>query len=227
MIRRLVPDLPVFSVLHPWGMAVYAPGCLAPLTGSQQSLAVLPGEIVEKARAAVDAWQSLARSAFTPVCLSINLTERCQMDCAYCFSKTPGRNQRKNLLTVPAIVAAARLVAGNCSTRKLPFNLVFTGGGEPTLAADLLVATVRETRLLAVSHGVEWRSYLATNGGAPDTFLVWLAKNISEIGLSCDGPPDIQDAHRPMAGSQSSIAQVEHAQPSSGKKGRVFRCAQR
>lgn len=223
MIQRLLSDLPVFGVLSRAGTAVYAPGRLAWFGDSKPTQGAIPQSILEAAVATVQDWAALARAPFMPVCLTLNLTNRCLLNCSYCFAKfLPDRNRRQEQPDSSAILAAARLVIESCQTRKKPFQIVFSGGGEPTLAWDSLQAVVRKTRALAESRGIEWKSYIATNGCTSATRLRWLARNISKIGLSCDGPPDIHDLQRPTADLRPSAGDIKRAADILRKGGSEF-----
>lgn len=222
MNQRLLPDLPVFEVPSRVGRLVYAPGRLAWLGASETMQKSIPQPILEAAATAASNWMKQARSPFMPVCLSLNLTNQCLLDCQYCFARAPERNRRQESLNLSAIIAAARLVVGFCLTRKQPFQLVFTGGGEPTLEWDSLQAAVRETRTLAESSGIEWKSYIATNGCTSGTRLRWLARNVGKIGLSCDGPADIHNLQRPTAHLNPSLDVIERAAELIQKEGGQF-----
>jgi sulfatase maturation enzyme AslB (radical SAM superfamily) len=50
---------------------------------------------------------------------------------------------------------------------------------------------------VAAGHGVPVWCHLATHGAIDESRAAWLAGHIDNIGLSCDGPPDVQDAQRP------------------------------
>jgi coproporphyrinogen III oxidase-like Fe-S oxidoreductase len=210
MDRRVVPDLPVFRVPSRANTVIYAPGQLAWLAAPEASRKSIPQPILAAA-AAVDNWATLAHAPFMPVGLTLNLTNHCKLNCRYCFARTADRNARPEQLDLSAILAAAQLVMDSCRVREKPFQLVFTGGGEPTLAWGTLQAVVSETQALAQSQGVEWRSYISTNGCVPKARLRWLARNISTISLSCDGPPEIHDLQRPAAGRRRSHTTVERA----------------
>jgi oxygen-independent coproporphyrinogen-3 oxidase len=211
VIERLIADLPVFGIPFLRGTILYTPGRMAVAEAAEPGCTAIPRAILEEASAAVERWQALAQSPFRPVCLTLNLTSRCSLKCGYCFARNAGRGSQAEDLALPAIRAAARLVAGFCAAANKPFQIVFSGGGEPAEAWTILQAAIEETRALAQAQGLEWRSYLATNGSLPEARLRWLARNIGKIGLSCDGPPDIHNLQRPGTNSHPSLPQVERA----------------
>lgn len=217
-MRPLSATLPIFGLSSECGAAIYTPGSVTQLGEKDEHI---PWQVIEEATNTVKRWEQLASDPFRPICLMVNLTERCQLKCQYCFAEDNERNRRTDL-DMPTALAAARLVIANCSERNLPFQLVVTGGGEPTLAQELLQEVVAQTKSLCQSKGVAWRSYIATNGCAPDSTLIWLARNIDEIGLSCDGPPDIHDAQRPTRAWKPSSPKVRHAARVLREKGANF-----
>ena len=95
-----------------------------------------------------------------------------------------------------------------CAEKSKPFHLVLHGGGEPTLDWDTAVRLAEATRAIAAQAGVGWFGYLATNGVLPEERAAWLGREFDLIGVSCDGPPDIQDRQRPLAGGGATSPQI-------------------
>jgi sulfatase maturation enzyme AslB (radical SAM superfamily) len=108
-----------------------------------------------------------------------------------------------------AIRGAAHLVAENCRGRGLPMTLVCHGGGEPALHPDLLGEALDAIEEIAREHGLPLFRYIATNGVMPAATAAWVALRFDLVGLSCDGPPDVQDKQRPAWGGGSSAPMVE------------------
>jgi radical SAM protein with 4Fe4S-binding SPASM domain len=166
-----------------------------------------------RGRQAELAWRNLAEKSFEPECLTLYLSNRCNLACSYCYSapvapaggraslrmvSEPVAEAAFPILKEPVIYAAARLVARSCAGQRKPLTLVLHGGGEPTLHWSLLQRVIGEVQRIASAHGVSMFSYIATHGLLPEDRAAWLAANFSLIGLSCDGPPDIQNANRPF-----------------------------
>jgi uncharacterized protein len=151
--------------------------------------------IVRAARRAASEATETAREAFTAECLTLYVNNRCNMRCRYCYSR-PG-NRADGAVTAGGVRAAARLVAGMCAARNRPFTLAFHGGGEPTLdksRIDRFLAIAREE---ASRFALHLRTYIATNGAVSIETARWLATRFDLVGVSCDGPPDVQNRHRP------------------------------
>jgi oxygen-independent coproporphyrinogen-3 oxidase len=211
---RLHPDLPIFAVEDASRRAVYVPGHVMPASAElldtlrrtwrgEPSGASLPpptaaADLLSTAAAAQGAWRALHSPPFQPLCLNLEFPYRCNLGCAYCYARSasepvpaaPGLHR-------PAVSAAARLVAGHCARARAPFQLVVQGQGEPTMFWEELQWSVAETQAAAVAAGVPWAGHLSTNGQVAVEQAQWLAGAFTHVTLSCDGPPNLQEAVRP------------------------------
>ena len=71
----------------------------------------------------------------------------------------------------------------------------FFGAGEPTVEFELL----KRIHKYAVEKGGDAVTFeIQTNGAFTDAVAIWLKNNINIIWISCDGTPEIHDAHRPF-----------------------------
>ena len=158
-------------------------------------------------------WQLYINQPFSPECLTIYLSNRCNLHCTYCYAR--GENNRHRALDRSFIVnedavhAAAVFVIQNCIRKRAPFNLVLHGGGEPTLHWKLIKWITRETKRLAKEAGVVWFGYIATNGIMTEKNASWLTHHFSRVGISCDGPPSIQNDLRPFIDGEGTSHIVE------------------
>lgn len=231
--RRLHAALPVFRVRVASREFAYAPGFAvaldaAALDAAEAALAAGPigdetdpswlAELGRHARRAQLAWQALAEGPFEPTCLTLYLSNDCQLACSYCFA-APARPLPAPVwsgpqggaiatLSIEQVHSGARTVAAHCRSRGLPFTVVMHGGGEPTRHWALLQQAVAVTRAVAAAHGLRWWGYIATHGVIPQARARWLAREFDEVGLSCDGPPELQDAQRPTARGTPTSAMV-------------------
>jgi uncharacterized protein len=126
------------------------------------------------------------------------MNNRCNLRCVYCHTYTSQKLIAS--LELRVIVAAAEVVAENCRRKGLPFYVVFHGGGEPIFHRQQVESALIRLKAVASAHGVESLSYVATNGVMSEEKAVWLARHFELVGLSCDGPPDIQNRQRPRQG---------------------------
>jgi sulfatase maturation enzyme AslB (radical SAM superfamily) len=207
----------VFRLEHGSDTLFYAPGYLVVAErGVADEFADHPGDerwretADHLARHALDAartWRDLHEQPFAPVCLTLYLNGECNLRCRYCYAE-PVRGAGPRL-SEQAVTAAARLVARNCVERAQPFTVALHGGGEPTLHPDLLDGLLSCAERVAAGHDLPVFRYLATNGVMSARTAAWLARRIDLIGISCDGPPDIHNAHRPAWDGQPSSRSVE------------------
>lgn len=185
---------------------------------------ILRSTVMERARVAEQNWRAFTAQAFEPECLTLYLSNQCNLACSYCFSAPanaglPGTrlpmagdidgHRALPLLSEAAVAAASRYVARHCAAKNKPFHLVVHGGGEPTLHWSLLERVRGIIGRVADEHGLPLWAYIATHGVFGQERARWLARHFTCIGLSCDGPPDIHDANRPTASGAPTSAIVE------------------
>jgi radical SAM protein with 4Fe4S-binding SPASM domain len=214
---RIHDKLPIFHLEGPAGTAIlYTPGALAAVTpeqaetlrrawgGDQEALkdpaAAEPSRwlLNSAVRAAAGRAKWLAEE-FKPECLTVYLSNRCGLNCVYCFSRSSA-NGSGSVIDPKAFAAAAALTAESCAEKELPFQLCLHGGGDPALHWDLLRELVRVSREAARSRRIPWRGYIATSGALELSRARELGALFGEIGLSCDGPDSIHDRQRPASG---------------------------
>jgi uncharacterized protein len=153
-------------------------------------------ELKRHALEAQETWESMRTDGFTPLCLTLYLNNTCNLNCRYCFSR-PSRSDRERL-SPSAIRAAAELVARNCQAQQTIMTVVFHGGGEPTLDYDLIMQALEILKEIATKYRLDLFRYIATNGILAPARAAELAGRFDLVGLSCDGPPMIQDGQRPL-----------------------------
>jgi uncharacterized protein len=143
---------------------------------------------------------------FLPHETTLFLTSRCNLRCRYCYADA-GRKS----IDMPWEVAQAAidLVARNAGRAGLPkFGVGFHGGGEPTVAWDLLVRCVEHARQRAHELGLQADIFAATNGVLDLEQRDYVARHFTSVNVSLDGPPDIQNHNRRMLGGDDSYEEV-------------------
>jgi sulfatase maturation enzyme AslB (radical SAM superfamily) len=158
----------------------------------------------ELAVAEASRWQE---EPFRPECLTLYLNNECNLSCVYCHTDPSPRPVAR--LELEAIAAAAEVVAENCRRKGRPFYIVFHGGGEPTLHRERVDRAMARLEAVASAHSVEPFRYVATNGVMPEEKAVWLTRRFDLVGLSCDGPADIQNSQRPRWGGGGTSHTLE------------------
>lgn len=143
---------------------------------------------------------------FCPHEVTLFLTSRCNLRCRYCYA-----DAGKKYLDMPWEVAEAAidLVARNAGfLGSKKFAVGFHGGGEPTLAWDLLVRCVEYAYQKADETGLDVEMFAATNGLLSPQKRKYIAEKFATVNISLDGPEDIQDFNRPTAEGGKSFAKV-------------------
>ena len=205
-------QLSVFYKARNTDVLVYAPGFLVRVekTNWRRTLENscewqdLQSQANNKVKDPLDSWSG----QFTPISLNVYITRSCNLTCDYCFSDPAKANPDYLKCSTESILKGAHLVVENCRKAGVPMTFVLNGGGEPTLD-QRIEALVNHVRALCERYDVPLFSYLATNG----TMSAGCARKMSNlfdlIGLSCDGPPEIQDRQRQSRTGEKSSTIVE------------------
>lgn len=180
----------------PPGQGLGAVAGFEPSVAPEQGRGVVWGaELRRRAELAIAEARRWQEEPFSPECLTLYMNNECNLECVYCHTDpSPGPATR---LELEAVAAAAEVVAENCQRKDRPFYGVFHGGGEPTLHRQRVERALSLLEKAASAHGVELFRYVATNGVMSERKAAWLAHHFDLIGLSCDGPPDVQNSQRP------------------------------
>jgi len=155
---------------------------------------------------------------FKPCEVTLFPTNRCNLRCVYCYTEGgEGGALREELVTLDRAAgrAAIDLVAKNAQEQNAAtghprnFLVSFHGNGEPFSAFD----TVRELCFYAtdVAERIGFPVVLnaATNGVLTDEQLDFLIAYMTNVNISFDGLPDIQDAQRPRADGAGTFAALD------------------
>lgn len=208
-----LPDtnLPIFYLERERDILLYAPGYLVRVE-KQNWLQTIKES---------DAWRQLERKAiktlekpsqrtseFKPLSLNVYLNRHCNLECIYCFTKSAHKNKPLIAPSTDAIIAGAQIVIENCKEMNKPMVLVMHGGGEPT-QDNRLEPLVNYIKELCSRENVKDFTYLATNGVMTPAKAEKICQLFDLIGLSCDGPPIIQNMHRPLSDNGNSSAYIE------------------
>jgi uncharacterized protein len=148
------------------------------------------------------------KRSFHPESLTLYMNNRCNLRCVYCHTDTAQELIAR--LDLDVIAAAAEIVAENCREKGIPFYAVFHGGGEPILHRQRVEHALERITEIATKYDVELFRYVATNGIMSGEKAIWLARHFDLVGLSCDGPPDVQNSQRPHWNGDATARIVEH-----------------
>jgi uncharacterized protein len=123
---------------------------------------------------------------------------------AYCYASAGDTPQK----SMPLAVANKGIdyVAANAKRKgQRHFEVIFHGGGEPTVSWSVMSGAFAHAKRVADELGLEVRGTAATNGVLSNDQLEWIVGNLAGVSLSFDGLPAVHDRHRlTMFGKPSS-----------------------
>ncbi|MGW0731787.1 radical SAM protein [Streptomyces sp. NPDC002851] len=133
--------------------------------------------------------------------LRVVLTDRCNMKCSYCFVDT--NTGKPDMSEKDLAEGLAYLFETNEGQDQVAIQWF---GGEPTTRFDLMQYGDALADALATQHGVKnVRRTVVTNGARlTDAMVDHFAYYQYGVGISIDGPPSINAAHRLLLGGQSA-----------------------
>jgi sulfatase maturation enzyme AslB (radical SAM superfamily) len=167
--------------------------------------------LLKRAQENIDAWECQKQEPFSPECFTIHVGSDCNLNCSYCYTKA-NQTGNKNLVGFPdlqAINTVFEYMAASENKKAERLTVVFHGSGEPTFHWQQLVETYERIAVMSKTRGIQLFTYIATNGCLTRDQIHWLAKHMNLIGISCDGPPAVQQKQRATtSGSYPSIEEV-------------------
>lgn len=144
-----------------------------------------------------------SNSTFMPHEVTLFLTSRCNLSCRYCYAEAGKKEVEMPFSTAKS---AIDLIADNAGLLGLPkFAVGFHGGGEPTLAWDLMVKIVDYAHSVADEKGLDVEIFAATNGLLSKTQREYIVEKFTNVNISFDGPAEIQNYNRPTVNGGESF----------------------
>lgn len=141
--------------------------------------------------------------SFMPHEVTLFLTSRCNLRCRYCYAEAGKKDEE---MPLEVAKAAIDFVANNAGLAGLSqFTVGFHGGGEPTMAWDVMVAAVEYAREVADIKGLDVEIFAATNGMFNQKQREFILHNFTNLNVSIDGPADIQNYNRPTVNGSASF----------------------
>ena len=138
-----------------------------------------------------------------PTCAVLCLTNQCNLRCVYCYASA---GEQKPRTLSPAM--GKNVIDAVCSNAiqadAASFSISFHGGGEPTLASDVL----RELAQYANASPLPVNLSLTTNGCWSHAASDWMLDTFQEFTISCDGLPAVQNRQRPQVSRKGSFRRV-------------------
>jgi uncharacterized protein len=138
--------------------------------------------------------------------LILKLVGYCDLACRYCYDYRSATYSRR----IPDDVARQAIV--DSLRRSGPVLNIIFHGGEPLLAFDQIGSLVPFAKSAAQQAGRKVQFAIQTNGRhfSPETVDFLLSEKFS-IGVSLDGPPELNDLHRVDHGGRGRSTEIETA----------------
>jgi len=163
------------------------------------------GEIKEREKGKKEAIDY--HQAFLPVNLTLFLTSDCNMECRYCYGDGGDRPETLPLEIGRDAIDLLFLNAAKSGIQEV--HLGFHGGGEPILKRKKLLQLVDHARKLSDRRRIRLQLGLSTNAVMSRQSAQWVAENITQLNVSFDGHPEVQNHQRPMKNGTNSYFQVK------------------
>ena len=132
--------------------------------------------------------------------LTLAVTENCNCRCSYCFQGTARTDRNMTSRTARSLI--------DSYLQQLPDGqrpVIAFYGGEPTQNMPLIEWCAEYLK----SQGYDPAFSISTNGVMSGSSLRYVLKNRFYVALSMDGPPEIQDMHRPLKTAAASSPFVQ------------------
>ena len=135
--------------------------------------------------------------------LCLHIAHDCNLACQYCFAEEGEYHGRRALMSLEVGKKALDFLVANSGNR---INLVVDFfGGEPLMNWDVVKELVAYGRSLEEPNNKKFRFTLTTNGVLlNDEIMEFANKEMSNVVLSIDGRPEVNDKMRPFRGGQGS-----------------------
>ena len=147
-------------------------------------------------------------STFAPTRVTLFPSDRCNLRCRYCYASAEKGGHR---LPVPVARAAIDLIIKNAKSKGLnSFSVGFHGNGEPFSAFGVIAECCDYISFAAEQNQMKYAVSTATNGVMSEECLDYMLAWITDVNVSSDILPDIQNSQRPLADGGASFEYADH-----------------
>jgi len=138
--------------------------------------------------------------------IELYLAEACNLRCRYCYVDT--HNALGNGLMPEEVALAAVDLVFRRAVGVDSLQITFFGG-EPLLNKPVMCSVIRYSQERAATEGKKVGYSLTTNATLMDDEVIgWIKRYNFGLMISMDGPPEVHDDVRPLAGGGGSFAQA-------------------
>lgn len=135
--------------------------------------------------------------------MCLHVAHDCNLRCKYCFASTGDFGVGRKLLPLETGKKAIDFLLKNSKTRK-NLELDFFGG-EPLMNLDVVKGVVEYARSKEKEYDKCFRFTITTNGVLlDDDAIEYINKEMSNVVLSIDGRPEVNDRMRPAINGKGS-----------------------
>jgi uncharacterized protein len=135
------------------------------------------------------------------------LTNQCNLRCLYCYASS-GEFPVKRMTWEVARRSIDYVTEEVIRNQSSEMTLGFHGGGEPTLNWDILTKATDYAQALARKNNFTLKVNGSFNGYWSKKVLNYIIQNFTELSMSFDGLPVIQNQQRPTKNGNDSFPRV-------------------
>ncbi len=135
------------------------------------------------------------------------LTNECNLRCKYCYASA-GEHPVRQMEWETAKAGIDNIFTGIRTNNLRHAALGFHGGGEPSMNLPLLKKSVEYFKNLAAENNISYEIAGAFNGFWNSSVREFIINNFTDLSISFDGLPEIQNLNRPAKGGKGSFTKV-------------------
>lgn len=137
--------------------------------------------------------------------LTIAGTADCNFRCVYCYEKGSIKTSKMSAQTQDAILKFVKDRVNTISGLSITWY-----GGEPMLAFDIIEYLSSEFMKLCSEYEIPYNASIVTNGYllSPEKCQILINYQVKRIQVTLDGPQEIHDVRRPLAGGQGTFQKI-------------------
>jgi uncharacterized protein len=144
-----------------------------------------------------------------PTSVTLFLTTACNLRCTYCYASA-GDTPTKHMSLEVAKHGIDFVAANAAKNGHAAFEVLYHGGGEPTVNWRVLTESFHYARQKAAELQLDVYAASASNGVLNDAQIDWIMANLHSVNISYDGLPSAHDKHRITVLGQGSSHLVMH-----------------
>jgi uncharacterized protein len=145
---------------------------------------------------------------FAPTRVTLFPTNQCNLRCIYCYASA-GESKPLTMEWNYALTAIHTVIDNALKSGDNFVSIGFHGGGEPLLPWNFIKKVTGYAEMKSHENNLKLAVYSATNGLLSVKQLDWIVQHFSDLNISFDGLPHVQDYHRPLPGGQGSFKYVD------------------